>query len=326
MPRGHGDSSRRAEDAQRGLSRLGAGIALRARAKSISSLLVETGRRWADDRCYGMGASLAFYAIFSVFPLLLLLTTLFGYLLGSRGSISDTLINYIASSGSPGVRALLDETLASMQQHQTARGVGAITGIFTLFFGASGVFSELDYSLNFIWRVPPSPAVGIWASIVGTVRGKAIALALVAAAELVALVSVILGTGLSSFADSAQSCIRDPGFWQVVETVISTVFLAVVVAAIFRTLPRAYVAWRDVAAGAALTAVLFAILKRLLAWYLAHVVSYAIYGAVGAVLGLLMWIYLVSQIFFFGAEFSRVYAEHYGSRAASRAAGGPRKP
>lgn len=282
------------------------------KTKRIGRLFVETATRWSDDRCYRLGASLAFYALFSVFPLLLLLVTIFGFFVGS---LRDTILDYFASTGSPGVRALVDETLASMQRHETARGVGAVASAFMLIFGASGVFSELDYSMNLIWRVKPPERVGVWATIFGVVRDKAIAFALVAGAALVLLASLVVGTALSAFADSAQTYLHNPGFWQLVETGVSTAFIALVAASIFRALPQTYVAWRDVAIGALITAVLFTILKRLLAWYLAHVGSYAVYGAVGAVLGLLMWIYLMSQVLFFGAEFTRVYAEHFGSLA-----------
>src|SRR5580704_15575694 len=120
----------------------------------VGRLLQERATRWVNDRCYRLGASLAYYAIFSLFPLLLLSITVLGYALGEGPATRTALLDAATGvGGSPAVRALLDETLVSMQQHRTARGVGAVVGLATLLFGASGVFSELSTSLNTIWRV-----------------------------------------------------------------------------------------------------------------------------------------------------------------------------
>jgi membrane protein len=281
-----------------------------ARLTGAIALLHETASRWIRDRCDRLGAAVSYYAIFSIFPLLLLSVTLVGYALGEGASTRTALVEAVVeATGAPSIRGVLDDTLRNMQAHRTARGVGAVIGLLTLLFGASKVFSELNASLNLIWRVPDERAHGTWRqSVVAAAKAKLIALGLVLAAGLLLIASLVVSTGLDAMSEAASGL---P--WGVFELVVSTLLLALTLAAMFRTLPRMHIAWSDVAAGALLSAVLLTVLKKLLAWYLAHATSYAAYGAVGAMLGLLVLIYLSSLIVFLGAELSRVYAERFGS-------------
>ena len=286
-----------------------------ASVRDLWGLLVEAGTRWVDDQCLRLGAALSYYAIFSLFPLALLSVTILGFALGDDPSVRAGIVGSMDATGSPAVHALLDETLVNMQQHHTARGVGAVIGIITLFFGASGVFSELDNALNLIWRVRATPSTGIWRSILWLVRDKAISFLLVIVASVLVLASLVASTVLAALGRSAESIVPAAWLWGPLEFVVSGALLAVVLGTMFRLIPRAPVAWSDVYWGAVLTATLFSIVRKLFAYYLAHVGSYAAYGAAGAVLGLLTWIYVTSLILFFGAEFTRVYAERFGSRA-----------
>jgi membrane protein len=286
-----------------------------ASLRRTAALLKEAGIRWADDACYRMGASLAYYAIFSLFPLLLLAVTALGFFLGSNPATRERLLGSVASVMSPQFRTLLDDTLASMQSHQTARGVGAVVGAITLIFGASGAFSELENSINTIWRVEPAPSAGLGTTLLRALEDKAISLAAVAGAGAVLLSSLLVSTILGAATGAVRRVIAEPFAWKAIDAVVSLVFATVIFAVIFRLLPRTKVTWRDVLGGAFFTAVFFTVLKHLLAWYLGHVGNYAAYGAVGAMLGLLTWIYLVSLLLFFGAELTRVYAEREGSLA-----------
>jgi membrane protein len=279
------------------------------------SLVGEAGIRWSDDACYRMGASLAFYAIFSIFPLLLVAVAILGFFLGNDAANRERLIDLVAGALSDPSRELLDDTLRGMQTHQTARGVGALIGAATLVFGASGVFSELKTSLNVIWRVKdgPSPHFGFGASLLRAAEDKVIAFASVAAAGAVLLTSLFVSTALASLGGDTGPLASHALAWDVADALASLGLSAVVFAIVFRTLPRAAVAWRDVGAGAFVTSLIFGALKHLFAWYLGHLGSYAAYGAAGAFLGLLMWIYLVSLVVLLGAELTRVYAEREGS-------------
>ena len=276
----------------------------------------EAGQRWANDACYRLGASLSYYALFSLFPLLLLSVTGVGYVLGNDDSVRQRVLSSIASMGSPESRALLDQTLQSMQEHRTARGIGAIVGAVTLLFGASGVFSELEASFNFIWRVKPETTSGIWTAALEVIKAKAISFAVVVITASALLASLVLSMVLGAVENTAASVVGGAkGIWHLVDAAFSVGFLTLLFATIYRVVPKAKVSWGDVFGAALITSLLFAALKMLLAWYLSHLGSYAAYGAVGAVLGLLTWIYVASLALLYGAEFSRVYAERFGSLA-----------
>jgi membrane protein len=283
--------------------------------KRIADVLKEAGIRWSDDSCYRMGASLAYYAIFSIFPLLLVAVTALGFFLGNDPSSRGKILDAISGLLSPQFRSLVDDTLASMQSHQTARGVGAVVGITTLVFGASGLFSELETSLNTIWRVSPEPSAGFRTVILRALRDKATSFAAVACAGVILLASLLVSAALAALYDATGHVVAGAILWFAVDAIVSLGLATLLFAVVFRVLPRADATWRDVLGGAFLTALLFSVLKHLLAWYLGHVGSYAAYGAIGAVLGLLTWIYLVSLVVFFGAEVTRVYAEREGSLA-----------
>jgi membrane protein len=281
--------------------------------KSTAAEGKEAASRWVDDSCYRLGASLAYYALFSIFPLLLLSIAGLGFFLGNDSVVRDKILAAVADATTPDFLALLDQTLTSMQSHQTARGVGAVVGAVTLFLGASGVFSELQTSINTIWRVKAAPSKGFGTTVLNAAREKGFAFLAVLGAGGVLLGSLLVSTALSTFTTAADHVLAASFVWQGLDALVSLGLSAVVFAVLFKLLPQTAVAWGDVRGGALLTALLFAVLKHLLAWYLGHLGSYAAYGAVGAVLGLLTWIYLASLLVFFGAEFTRVHAEKAGS-------------
>lgn len=285
-------------------------------------LLKDAALRWSDDSCLRLGASLAYYAVFSIFPLLLLAVTVLGFVLGESPESRARLLDSVAAATSPAFKTLFDETLADMQKHQTARGVGTVVGVVTLVFGASAVFSELEATLNQIWRVKPPPSRGFWGTVLVAVRSKALSFVVVICAAVALLASLVVSAVLTSIGERvegvAHGVVSHATLWIGVEAVGSVVVLTPVVAAMFRLIPQARVEWRDVIVGALVTALLFTAIKRLLAWYLGHLGSYAAYGAVGGFLGLMTWIYLASLFLFYGAEVSRVYAERYGSLSARR--------
>lgn len=294
--------------------------------RDLFGLLKDTGVRWVDDSCYRFGASLAYYAVFSIFPLLLLLVTIFGFLLGGSGETHDRVLGAIANMSSPEFRSLLDQTIESMRTHQTARGIGAIVGVITLLLGASSVFSELQFTHNFIWRVKEPVVKGFWPTVRELIKAKAISIALVGGAGLILLASLVVDTTLSAVSTTGQQVVNVPLFWSALAKVASFGFLTLVLAAIYRELPQTEVKWKDVFGGAALTALIFTALRGLLAWYLGNIGSYSAYGAVGAVLGFLTWVYLASLFLFFGAEFTRVYAERFGSIAPHHRAQATTRP
>ncbi|MGD0674128.1 MAG: YihY/virulence factor BrkB family protein [Polyangiaceae bacterium] len=280
----------------------------------MGTLAIDAGTRWAGDACYRLGASLAYYALFALFPLLLLAVTAVGFFLSGDNAARQEILNSVASE-TPGFRALLGQTLESMQTHRTARGIGAIVGSLALVAGASGFFSELEWSFDVIWRVETRPSKGLWATLLSGLKSKALSFAVVVGAAFALLASLAIGTALQAIGRAAIDRGAAETFWQLVEALASFAFLTGLFATMYRIVPQANVKWRDVLGGALVTSLLFTGLKWLLAWYFAHVSSYAAYGAVGAVLGLLTWIYVATLIILYGAEWSRVYAERFGSLA-----------
>ena len=281
--------------------------------KNFFVLLKDAAEHWLDDHCYRWSASLAYYALFSIFPLVLLCVSIFGFVLGDDDETRSSILQTFSAIGSPETRALLEDTLTSMQAHQSARGIGAIVGVVTLLFGASGVFVELSAALNTIWRCPEPEAKSVLASVLETLKDRGRGFLLVLAMGLIVPASLIANSMIAVVEDSAGRYVDAPWFWQPLELIGSGAFLALILASLFRALPQCQVSWRDVFPGAFLTAGLFTLLKQLLVWYFETVGDYSAYGAAGAVLGFLAWIYLVDMIVLYGAEFTRLYALRHGS-------------
>lgn len=283
--------------------------------KDIPVLLRDAGTRWTQDACYRLGSSLAFAGLFSIFPLLLLAITTVGFVLGSDAGARHKILASVGGALSPASRTLLDQTLASMQRHRTARGVGTVVGAVMLLLGASGVFAELHYSLNLIWRVRSPPSGGIVSAVLEALKARAFSFAVVVFAALAILALFVVSAALASLRATVSGHGASAGLWAGLEVAFSIGSLTLLLAAVYCLVPDAHIDWRDVLPAALLTAVLFTFVKDLLAWYFGHLGSYAAYGAVGAVLGLMIWIYVASILVLYGAEFSRVYAERFGSLA-----------
>jgi membrane protein len=196
--------------------------------------------------------------------------------------------------------------------------VGALVGGIALLLGASGVFSELESSLNFIWRVESKATGGLWSTLLKALKAKAFAFAVVVAAASAVLASLIVSTVLGAIAGTTSSAGAGHALWRLIDFATSLAFVTVLLAAIYRIVPSRRVQWGDVFGAAFVASLLLTTLKYLLAWYLANVGSYAAYGAVGAVLGLLTWIYCASLVLFYGAEVSVLHADRFGSVARAK--------
>ncbi|HXX69520.1 MAG TPA: YihY/virulence factor BrkB family protein [Polyangiaceae bacterium] len=312
MTVGTGARSRRPETSGRGRGTVRLGLSA---AKGTALLVRDAGARWTQDACYRLGSSLAFAGLFSIFPLLLLAITAVGFVLGNDAGVRHKILASVGGSLSPASRTLLDQTLASMQRHRTARGVGTIVGAVTLLLGASGVFAELHYSLNLIWRVRSTPSSGMVRAMLDALRARAFAFVIVLLAAVAILGLFVVSTALASLRATVAELGAGGNLWAGLDVFISIGSLTLLLATVYRLVPDTNVDWRDVLPAALLTAVLFNFVKDVLAWYFAHLASYAAYGAVGAVLGLMIWIYVASVLVLYGAEFSRVYAERFGSLA-----------
>jgi len=274
--------------------------------KEFGVLLKETGQSWLDDNAPRLGAALAYYTVFSLAPLLLIAIFIAGLIFG-RGPAQDQIIGQlqglVGEEGGKAIRSMLD--------HATQPGgglTGSLLSIGMLLFGSIGLFTELQDALNLIWGVRPKAGRGIW----DIVRDRLLSFTMVLALAFLLLASLIVSAILTASADLF-------GQWRVgvvghlVNEVISLVVITVLFAMIYRFLPDAKIAWRDVGLGAAITAVLFEVGKFLIGLYLGHSTIGSAYGAAGSLAVLLVWLYYSGQIFLFGAEFTKVYANRYGS-------------
>ncbi len=269
-------------------------------------LLKETAIKWYTDNCIRLGASLSYYTLFSLFPLILVVLTVVRLLLvnseGARDAILDAL-----SSVTGGFR---DDFVMALEAAIQTRRASGIVGTATLLLGASWVFGELVSAFNIMWNVESSTEGGI----IEFFRITLFSFALVLSGAFLLLVSMIMSailTALGSFATTLPGGIV---VWRISQLMINFGVLTLIFALLFKYLPRTYVAWGDVWLGAVLTSMLWTLLQSAIAYYIA-LSSYEDYGAIGSILALVAWVYLSSQVVFLGGEFTNVYARHYGSRA-----------
>jgi membrane protein len=274
-------------------------------------LIDKSVNAWVDDYAPSMGAAIAYYTLFSIAPLLILLIALAGYVFGedaAQGEIALQLQGRIGQQGAEVVQSLIKSVSKPAQG-----AIASVVSILTLLIGASSVFGELQSALNRIWRVPdPANRSGLF----NFVRGRLLSFAMVLGLGLLLLLSLAFSTFLASVGRLSNRWISD---WQSVlqaaNFVVSFAINAVIFAMIYKLMPRARIAWRDVAIGATVTALLLEISKLLIGVYLGRTTVTSGFGAAGSLVLFLMWVYLSAQIFLLGAEFTWVYSHQRGSRS-----------
>jgi membrane protein len=281
----------------------------KSHAARVFVLFKATAEEWTDDKCPQLGAALAYYTVFSLAPLVLVLLAVFGLIYGSseqaREKITDQLRYLIDPSGVKVVQDIAANA-AEPKGGILATAIGIIIGLF----GASAVFGQLQDALNTIWGVKPKPGRGIW----GFVRTRFLSFGMVGGVCFLLLVSLTIENLLRSLHTYLQSMFPGGHYLGLAAFyVFDVVIIALLFAMIFRFLPDAKIVWRDVWIGAALTAILFAVGKILLGLYLGSGAAGSAYGAAGSLITLLLWIFYSAQILLFGAEFTQVYANTYGT-------------
>jgi membrane protein len=264
---------------------------------------------WWEDNALRLGASLAYYTLFAIAPVLLVAIAIAGLAFGPeavRGEIVVQLQDLVGHDGAEAVQAMLEG--ASRPQS----GIFAtVLGSITFIFASTGAFLELQTVLNTIWRVKPNPDLNI----TGFIRDRVRSFGLVLAVGFLLLVSLAISAALE--AASAWLDRRAPGMpllWQVLNFAVSLGVITTLFAMLYRFLPDVELEWRDVVTGAFVTAVLFTAGKQVIGYYLGQSATASSYGAAGSVIVLLLWVYYSAQILLLGAEFTRIYAETHGSR------------
>jgi membrane protein len=273
-------------------------------------LLTQVAHSWLDDYAPSMGAALAYYTLFSLAPLLLIVVSVAGLIFGedaARGGITAQLQTLM---GEHGARAVQD-LLASVAK--PAEGAAATAaGLILLFVGATTVFGELQDSLDRIWRVPTRLQTSGWISLL---RSRLLSFGMVLAIGFLLIVSLVVSAALATAGRWLEPVF---GAWYVVATVANAIgsfaLVAAMFALIYKVMPRVHVQWKDVWVGALFTALLFGLGKSLIGLYIGRSGVISGFGAAGSLVVILLWVYYSAQIFLIGAEFTWVYANTYGSR------------
>ncbi len=276
--------------------------------KTLWGLLKVTFSQWRRDQASLMAAALAYYTVFSLAPLLIIVIAIAGAIFGEQAAKGELVAQIQGVVGRDGAQ-LIQTAIENASQLDPSQGpIPTLINIGVLLFGASVVFAQLQKSLNRIWDVEAKPGNGIKR----VLRKRLLTFSMVLVIAFLLLVSLVISTMLVILGNYLRDLV--PGFtylWQILNFFISFSLVTLLFAMIFKILPDAKIAWRDVWMGAAITAVLFDIGKFLLGFYLGKTSLASAYGAAGSLVIILTWVFYSAQILFLGAEFTQVYVRHY---------------
>lgn len=277
--------------------------------KSAWQFLKDVVYQWIEDSPFQLSAAVSYYTLFSLAPLLIICISVAGLFFGreaAQNQVVDTIGRTVGQESAQAIQAMIQNASDKPKTGMISTVVGAIA----LLFGAGGVVGQLQTSLNTIWGVAPKRGLGVW----GFVRQRFVSFAMVLAVGFLLLVSLVVSALLAGITELLNSVFNGGAFIaHALDVVVSFAFITLLFAMIFKFLPDARIQWRDVWIGAALTSLLFTIGKFLIGLYLGTSGVTSAYGAAGSLITVLLWVYYSSLIFFFGAEFTQVYAAQYGS-------------
>jgi membrane protein len=277
------------------------------------NLLKETLREWREDGAPRLAAALAYYTTFSLAPILVLMIAIAGLVGGREAAQTQTMAQVEDLLGFEG-REFVEGMIESASQPETGL-TATFIGAVTLLFGALGVFGELQNSLNTIWEVKPKPAKGWMDGVKRFVLKRLLSFTMVLGIGFLLLASLVISAAVSALGEFIGSRWSMADLWLgVINFIVSFLVITLLFAMIFKFLPEIKIAWKDVWLGAAVTSVLFTLGKFLIGLYLGRSEVGNVFGAAGSLAVLLIWIYYSAQILFFGAEFTQVYANRYGSK------------
>ena len=277
---------------------------------AVVTLVKETVTRWTEDKASALAAALAYYALFSIAPLILVVVAVAGLVFGreaAQGQLYEQIAGLVGQSSAAAVQSLV----AGMHRQQSGGIVATVVGLATLLFGASGVFAQLQDSMNTIWKAKPPTTNGI----VEFLRVRFLSFSMVLGIGFLLLVSLILSAVLAAVGEYLGDFL--PGgaaLGHALNAAVSLAVITVLFAMIYKVLPDTRVAWKDVWLGALVTSFLFTVGKFAIGFYLGKASVASSYGAAGSVVIVLLWVYYSALILYFGAEFTHVYSMRHGSR------------
>jgi membrane protein len=269
-------------------------------------LLKNTIKKWNADNCLRLGASLSYYTLFSIFPLILVVLFIIKLVYFNSDAARDSILDALTSV-TGGFR---DDFMTTLEAASQTRQTSGILGSIMLVLGASWVFGELVSAFNIFWVVESHGRGGP----MEFVRMTFSSLSLVLAVAFLLLVSMIVSAVLTVIGKFMTTLPGGSALWGVAQVLVGFFVLTFIFALLFKYLPQTHVTWGDVWLGAALTGIIWSVLQFAISYYIT-LSSYKNYGSVGAILALISWVYLSSQILFLGGEFTAVFARTYGSRS-----------
>lgn len=287
---------------------------LPAPVKHWFSILAEASRYWLQSQAFIYAAALAFFTVFSIAPVLVVVVTLVGLFVGEQ-AVRGQLFEQLEGTIGPEAAGVVQTAVINSQIDQS--GIWpALVGIGATIIGATTVFAQMQQSLNQIWDVVPRPSrSSLWIFI----KGRLLSLTIILAIGFILLVSLLLSVALRAILAFAEEWLPVPGWSMVVlELSLSLFVVTVLFAAMFKILPDVVLTWRDVLLGAFITAVLFTVGRSLIAIYLAYTATASAYGAAGSLALLLLWVNYSSMILLFGAAFTRAHLEGRGLHVRPR--------
>lgn len=285
------------------------------RQLKLWTVLKETYKEWMDRDPFRESAIIAYYSIFSLPGLFVVIVTLAGFFFG-RDAVNQHIISQITSSMGQDTAQQIQNIISQQESQTNTRSIwGAVIGIATLLLGATGVFAQFQKSLNNIWEVKADTSKsGIWQ----VVKVRLFSFGLIVSIAFLLMISLLISTMLTAFGDwlSGQFSESFVIILKVVNFVISLAILTLLFALMLKVFPDAKIKWKDVWIGSIVTAILFIIGRFALSLYFAKANPATAYGAAGSIIIILLWVSYSSMIVFFGAEFTRQYANIHSGGAA----------
>ncbi len=263
---------------------------------------------WSDDYAPSMGAALAYYTVFSIAPLTLIVISIAGLVFGheaAQGALFAQLNQLMGKEAATAIQGLLTSV-----SKPNEGAIGTLVGVVVLIIGATTVFGELQDAMDRIWRAPARKETGLW----GLLRTRFLSFGMILCIAFLLMVSLIAGTAVSALGKYWSPVFGD---WEALAHAVTFVFgfvlTTVVFAMIYKLMPRVSVRWQDVWVGAAVTSLLFSIGRFLISLYIGKSGVASGFGAAGSLIVVFVWVYYSAQIFLMGAEFTWVYARTFGS-------------
>ena len=279
-----------------------------------ANVVREAARIWADSNAFAMAGSLAFFTLFSIAPVVIVIVSIIGFFFGDQAAQGQIVTQLQETIGTEAAEAV--QSAVARSRIEEGGLWATLVGVVAMLVGATTVFGQMQSALNTIWQVAPKPSKN---TIFVLIRKRLASLTIVLAIGFIMLVSLSLSIGINAAAKYADQWLPLPeAVMRALEVSISLLVISTLFAVIFRALPDVRLRWRDVIPGAILTAVMFTFGRSLIALYLSYTATASTYGAAGSLVLLLLWVNYSSLILLYGAAFGRAQMEARGDKVVPR--------